>query len=78
MTDGELRALARRYEVHIIPSAHGGYTVSVPAFEPAVVFATGGETPEEALANAFEAIELVIEDRLAEGRSVPEPTPAVA
>ncbi len=42
------------------------------------MFATGGETPEEALANAFEAIELVIGDRLAEGRSVPEPTPAVA
>ena len=47
----------------------GGYTVTVPAL-PGVV--TQGETLEEAIANAREAIRCHIEGLLADGEPVPE------
>ena len=50
------------------PAKEGGYVVTCPAL-PAVV--TQGETLEEARAMAADAIRLVLEDLLAEGRPIP-------
>jgi antitoxin HicB len=61
---------ARRYTILLYPDEEqGGYTVLVPAL-PGVV--TEGDTLEEALAMAKEAIELHIEGLLAGGKPVPE------
>jgi len=58
----------RRFTIHLIPEPEGGYTVSVPAL-PEVV--TWGETYEEAMANAKEAIEAVLEFYRDEGWEIP-------
>jgi antitoxin HicB len=58
----------RTYTILLEPDPDGGFIVSVPAL-PEV--GTQGETRDEARANAREAIELVIEHRLARGESVP-------
>jgi predicted RNase H-like HicB family nuclease len=58
----------RTYTVILEPSDEGGFIVTVPAL-PEV--GTQGDTRAEALANAREAIELVIEHRLARGESLP-------
>jgi antitoxin HicB len=47
----------------------GGYTVTVPALPGCV---TQGETVEEAIAMAKDAIRLLVEVLLAEGEPVPE------
>ncbi len=60
----------RHYTVVLYPDLEeGGYTVLVPAL-PGVV--TEGETLEEAMAMAKEAIELHIEGMIADGEPVPE------
>ena len=56
------------YTVHLEPAEEGGYTVTVPALPPVV---TEGDTYDEALAMAEEAILLYIEHLVAEGREVP-------
>ena len=56
------------YTVHLEPAAEGGYTVTVPAL-PAVV--TEGDSYEDALAMAEEAIQLYLEYLVAQGREVP-------
>jgi antitoxin HicB len=58
----------RTYTVILEPAEEGGFTVHVPAL-PEVV--TEGETEAEALAMAKEAIELALEERLAEGEAIP-------
>jgi antitoxin HicB len=59
-----------RYSVLLLPDVEaGGYTVEVPSL-PGVV--TEGDTREEALANAREAISLFLEDMLADGEAIPE------
>jgi antitoxin HicB len=58
----------RTYTIILEPSDEGGFIVTVPAL-PEV--GTQGDTRAEALANAREAIELVIEHRLARGESLP-------
>ena len=60
----------RTYTIVLEPAEYGGYVVTVPAL-PEV--GTCGDTEDEALANAQEAIELAIEHRLARGEDVPEP-----
>ena len=60
--------MSRTYTIILEPAEEGGFTVTVPAL-PEV--GTQGETRDEALANAREAIELVIEHRLARGEPVP-------
>jgi antitoxin HicB len=50
------------------PQPEGGFTVLVPAL-PEIV--TEGDTEEEALAMAEDAIRLVLEDRAARGESIP-------
>ena len=59
---------ARTYTVILEPAKEGGFVVHVPAL-PEVV--TEGDDEAEALAMAKEAIELAIEERLAEGEDVP-------
>lgn len=58
----------RTYTVILEPAEEGGFVVHVPAL-PEVI--TEGETETEAIAMAKEAIELAIEERLAEGESIP-------
>jgi len=58
-----------RYTVLLLPDVTlGGYTVEVPSL-PGVV--TEGDTRDEALSNAQEAIELFLEDILADGETIP-------
>jgi len=58
-----------QFTVFLHPQPEGGYTVLVPAL-PEVV--TEGDTREEALANAREAIELVLEMYRDDGRDIPD------
>ena len=60
--------MSRTYTIILEPAEEGGFIVTVPAL-PEV--GTQGDTREEALANAREAIELVIEHRLARGEPIP-------
>jgi antitoxin HicB len=56
--------------VRLIPDLEiGGYTVEVPSLRGCV---TQGDTVEEALANAKEAIELWIEDAVEHGETIPD------
>lgn len=67
--------MSRTFTIILEPAEEGGFIVSVPALPEA---GTQGDTREEALANAREAIELVIEHRLARGEAVPaDVTPMV-
>jgi predicted RNase H-like HicB family nuclease len=60
----------RRYTVVLAPDQDdGGYTVTVPALPGCV---TEGDTLEEALANAKDAIQLYLEDLEASGEPAPE------
>ena len=56
------------YSIILEPDDDGGFVVTVPAL-PEV--ATQGDTREEAVANARETIELVLEHRLANGEPIP-------
>jgi len=56
------------FTVVLEPAEEGGFVVTVPALPE---LGTQGETFEEAMAHAREAIELVIEDRLARGEPIP-------
>lgn len=58
----------REYEIVLIPEAEGGYSVLVPDL-PSV--ATQGETVEEAIAMAKEAIELYVETMEEDGLPIP-------
>ncbi len=57
-----------RYTVVLLPDPDGGYVVTVPSLPGCV---TQGDTREEALRNAQEAIEVYIEDCRAAGEPVP-------
>jgi len=60
------------YSVLLLPDPRdGGFTVEVPCL-PGVV--TEGDTREDALANAKDAIALMIEDLMADGEEVPTET----
>jgi len=59
----------RTYSIVVDPDPDGGFTVTVPALPGCI---TQGETIEECLAHAQEAIELYIEDLVASGEAVPE------
>jgi predicted RNase H-like HicB family nuclease len=58
----------RRYTVVLIPSVEGGFVVEVPALPGCL---TQGDTREEALANAAEAIAVHIAGMEADGEPVP-------
>jgi antitoxin HicB len=57
----------RTYTIILEPDADGGFVVHVPAL-PEVC--TQGETETDALANAREAIELAVEERISAGEHV--------
>ncbi|MFM9941547.1 MAG: type II toxin-antitoxin system HicB family antitoxin [Hyphomicrobiaceae bacterium] len=63
-----MSAMPYTFTIVLEPAEEGGFIVTVPAL-PEV--GTQGDTHEEAMANAREAIELVIEDRLARGEPIP-------
>ncbi len=56
------------YSVILEPAEEGGYVAHVPALPE---ICTEGETEDEALAMAKDAIELVIASRLQRGEAVP-------
>lgn len=58
----------RTFSVILEPQPEGGFTVFVPAL-PEIV--TEGDTEEEALAMAKDAIRLVLADRVARGEDIP-------
>ncbi|MBV8822275.1 MAG: type II toxin-antitoxin system HicB family antitoxin [Ktedonobacteraceae bacterium] len=59
-----------QYTIILHPDAEqGGYTVTVPSLPGCV---TEGDTLEEAIAMAKEAIQLYIESLIADGEPVPE------
>ena len=61
----------RTYSIIVDPHPEGGFTVTVPALPGCI---TQGETIEECLAHAEEAIALYIEDLAASGEPIPEET----
>jgi predicted RNase H-like HicB family nuclease len=61
---------SHEFEVVLQPEAEGGFSVSVPALPGCH---TQGETREEALAMARDAIEGYLEVLADEGRSLPQP-----
>jgi antitoxin HicB len=61
--------MERRFTINLNPQPEGGFTVLVPAL-PEVV--TEGDTKEEALANAREAIEAVLAMYHDEGWRIPD------
>ena len=64
--------VTRSYTIILEAAEEGGFVVSVPAL-PEV--ATCGDTEDEAIEMAREAIELVIEHRLARGEQIPAEQP---
>ena len=61
---------APQHSVLLEPDADGGYVVVVPALSGCY---SQGETVEEALVNAHEAIALTVEDLSAHDEPVPAP-----
>ena len=59
------------YHVVLEPDPEGGYVAVVPAF-PGFCYSQG-ETADEALSNAREAILLTIEDMRERGDAIPDP-----
>jgi antitoxin HicB len=59
---------ALQYTIHLLPEPEGGYTVRVPALPPVVSY---GRTYDEAMANAREAIELILSVYRDEGIAIP-------
>jgi len=59
----------RTYSIVVDPDPGGGYIVRVPALPGCI---TQGETVDDCLANAKEAIALYLEDLAASGEPIPE------
>ena len=57
-----------RYKIHIRPETDGTYTVIVPSLPGCLTF---GNTIEEAIEMAKEAIEVYIESLVARGKKIP-------
>ena len=60
-----------KYTIILVPEEEGGYSVEVPALPGCF---TQGETKEEAIAMAKEAIELYLESCKAHGESIRQET----
>lgn len=58
-----------KYTVILVPEEDGGYSIEVPALPGCY---TQGETRQEAIAMAKEAITLYLESRKAHGEPVPK------
>jgi Uncharacterized conserved protein len=59
----------RTFAVVLAPELEGGFTVRVPALPEIVTY---GDTEQEALAMAEDAIRLVLEDSAARGENIPD------
>jgi predicted RNase H-like HicB family nuclease len=57
-----------RYKIHIRPETDGTYTVIVPSLPGCLTF---GDTTEEALEMAKEAIDVYIQSLIARGKEIP-------
>ena len=66
-----MEGVMRAYSIVVDPDPEGGFTVTVPSLPGCI---TQGETVEECVSNAQEAIALYIEDLIASGEPVPEET----
>ena len=73
MSDEQKTPTPGQYEIDLVPNEHGGYYARVPDFP--TIF-TGGPTPAEAMRNALEAVELMIEEY--QDRGLPVPSPLVS
>ena len=62
-------SVVRSYNVVLEPDPDGGYVAIIPAFPGCY---SQGESAEEALANAREAIALTIEDMQTNGEAIPD------
>ena len=60
---------ALQYTINLRPEPEGGYTVLVPALPEVVTY---GETEQEALRMAREAIELALDVRRDDGDDIPD------
>lgn len=60
-----------KYTVILVPEEEGGYSVEVPALPGCY---TQGETRDEAISMAKEAIELYLESRRGHSEPIPEET----
>ncbi|KKP36301.1 hypothetical protein A2483_05800 [Candidatus Peregrinibacteria bacterium RIFOXYC2_FULL_33_13] len=58
-----------QYTVVLNPQPEGGYIVTVPALPGCI---SEGDTQEQALKNIKDAIELYIEDLIADGEPIPK------
>jgi predicted RNase H-like HicB family nuclease len=76
MTMGNYNSLPMQrftYTIHLEPAEEGGYVVTVPALPGCI---TEGDTYDEAIANAHEAIEGFVEALTKAGQPIPtEPDP---
>lgn len=61
----------RTYSIVVAPDLSGGFTVTVPALPGCI---TQGETLDECVKHAQEAIALYLEDLTASGEAIPEET----
>jgi predicted RNase H-like HicB family nuclease len=68
----DLEQEARRYAVVIVPDPDEDYIAQIPGF-PTIY--TNGHTPEEALANAYDAIALSLAWYYENGKQPPAPIP---
>jgi antitoxin HicB len=59
------------YKLHLQKAPEGGFTVTVPALPGCI---TEGDTLEETVARAKEAIEVYIEELKARGEEIPDDT----
>ena len=59
----------KTYTITLRPEPEGGFTVRVPAFPEIVTY---GESEQEALAMAKDAIELCLESRKERGEDIPD------
>jgi predicted RNase H-like HicB family nuclease len=65
----KIRMKSQTYRILLNPEPEGGYTVIVPSLPGCVTY---GETIDEAISMAEEAIELYIESLKAHGESIPD------
>ena len=70
MSTESMRGWASRYEIDVVPNEYGGYYARIPDFP--TIF-TGGQTLEDTIRNANEAIGLMIEEYQERGQPAPEP-----
>jgi len=67
--ENKVKAMNRTYKIYLRKEEEGGYTVFVPSLPGCITY---GETVDEAIEMAKEAIELYIEELQDRGDQVPD------